>query len=64
MSRPASFTVHARIGDHDGSVVVVLGREAWALRMRVAPGEHRCTPIDHPGPGGQATFTTCAQWAS
>jgi hypothetical protein len=50
MTRPVSLTIHARIGDADGPVVIVRGREAWALRMLIASGERGCTPIDHPGP--------------
>ena len=48
MSRAPSLKLRVRIGD--GPAIVVLGREAWALRMLVAAGERGCTPIDHPGP--------------
>jgi hypothetical protein len=50
MTRPVSLTIRARIGDADGPVVIVRGREAWALRMLMAAGDRGCTPIDHPGP--------------
>lgn len=50
MTRPVSLTIRARVGDADGPVVIVRGREAWALRMLMAAGDRGCTPIDHPGP--------------
>lgn len=50
MTRPVSLTIRVRVGDDNGPVVVVRGREAWALRMLVAAGDRGCTPIDHPGP--------------
>jgi hypothetical protein len=50
MRRSVSLTIRVRIGDADGPVVSVRGREAWALRMLMAAGERGCTPIDHPGP--------------
>jgi hypothetical protein len=49
MSRPA-LTIRVRIGDDDGPVATVRGREAWALLALRAAGEHGCTPIDTPGP--------------
>jgi hypothetical protein len=48
MTRTLSLCV--RIGDGDGPVVVVRGREAWALMALIASGEQGCTPMDHPGP--------------
>jgi hypothetical protein len=30
MRRPIILTIRLRIGDHDGPVVTVRGREAWA----------------------------------
>ena len=50
MTRPVSPTIRVRIGDADGPVVFVRGREAWALRMLMAAGDRGCTPIDYPGP--------------
>lgn len=50
MKRPVSLTIRARVGNADGPVVIVRGREAWALRMLMAAGDCGCTPIDHPGP--------------
>lgn len=49
MTRPVSLTIRARTGD-DGPVVVVRGREAWALMALVAAGERGCTAIDNPRP--------------
>jgi hypothetical protein len=49
MTRPVSLKIHVRIG-HDGPVVTVRGREAWALMALIAAGEHGCRPIDKPGP--------------
>ena len=31
-------------------LIVVFGRERWALECLVAAGAKGCTPIDHPGP--------------
>lgn len=50
MKRSVSLTIRARIGEGDGRVVIVRGREAWALWKLVAAGNRGCTPIDHPGP--------------
>jgi hypothetical protein len=50
MTHTVSCTIHARIGDPDGPVVIVRGREAWALRMLIAAGKRGCTPIVTPGP--------------
>ena len=50
MSRTISLSICVRIDDGDGPVVVVRGREAWALLALIAAGEQGCTPIDHPGP--------------
>jgi hypothetical protein len=50
MTRPVSLTVRVRVGDDDGPVVTIRGREAWALLALMAAGERGCTPIDHPGP--------------
>jgi hypothetical protein len=50
MRRSVSLTIRVRIGDADGPVVSVRGREAWTLRMLMAAGKRGCTPIDHPGP--------------
>jgi hypothetical protein len=50
MTRAVALTIRVRIGDADGAMVTVRGREAWALRMLMAAGELGCTPIDHPGP--------------
>jgi len=50
MTRAVALTIRVRIGDDDGPVVAVRGREAWALMALIAAGERGCTPIDHPGP--------------
>jgi hypothetical protein len=50
MTRAVSLTVRVRVGDDDGPVVTIRGREAWALLALMAAGERGCTPIDHPGP--------------
>lgn len=50
MNRRAPLILHARVGDDDGPVVIVRGREAWALLALQAAGEHGCTPINTPGP--------------
>ena len=50
MTRPVMLTIRARIGDDDGPVVTVRGREAWALLALIAAGEEGCTPLDTPGP--------------
>jgi hypothetical protein len=50
MTRAVSLTIYIRIGDDDGRLVTVRGREAWALLALQAAGERGCTPIDHPGP--------------
>jgi hypothetical protein len=50
MTRAVSLTIRARIGDDDGPVVTVVGREAWALLALMTAGERGCTPIDTPGP--------------
>jgi hypothetical protein len=50
MTRPTQLTLRVRIGDASGPVVIVRGREAWALRALIAAGERGCTPIDMPGP--------------
>jgi hypothetical protein len=50
MTRPVSLTIRIRIGDDNGPLVTVRGREAWALLALQAAGERGCTPIDHPGP--------------
>jgi hypothetical protein len=49
MTRAVSLTVRVRVGDDDGPVVTIRGREAWALLALMAAGERGCTPIDHPG---------------
>jgi hypothetical protein len=50
MTGAVSLTVRVRVGDDDGPVVTIRGREAWALLALMAAGERGCTPIDHPGP--------------
>jgi hypothetical protein len=50
MTRAVSLTICIRVGDHNGPLVTVRGREAWALLALQAAGERGCTPIDHPGP--------------
>jgi hypothetical protein len=50
MTRPVTLTIRARIGNDDGPVVMVRGREAWALLALIAAGERGCTPVDTPGP--------------
>lgn len=49
-SRAKPMSIRVRIGDDDGAVVTVKGREAWALLSLVAAGERGCTPIDNPAP--------------
>jgi hypothetical protein len=36
--------------DDDGSIVVAIGREAWALASLIEAGERGCTPIEQPAP--------------
>lgn len=36
--------------DNDDAVLVVKGRDAWALSELMSAGENGCTPIDTPGP--------------
>jgi hypothetical protein len=48
--KPTALSVRARIGDADGPVVIVQGREAWALLTLKRAGDSGCTPIDAPGP--------------
>lgn len=50
MTRPVLLTIRVRIGDDDGPVVSVRGREAWALLLLRAAGDRGCTPLDTPGP--------------
>ena len=50
MTRTVALSIRVRIGNDDGSVVMAVGREAWALMALIAAGERGCTPIDHPGP--------------
>jgi hypothetical protein len=50
MTRPIMPTIRVRIGDADGQVVIVRGREAWALLALLAASERGCTPIENPGP--------------
>jgi hypothetical protein len=50
MTRGATLAIHVRIGDDDGQVMTVRGREAWALLALQSAGERGCTPIDHAGP--------------
>lgn len=47
--RPA-LTIQVRLSDHDGPVLTICGREAWALLSLVGAGKRGCTPIDNPGP--------------
>ena len=42
------LTVKAQIDG--GRMVVVRGRDAWALLELKAANDNGCTPIDHPGP--------------
>ncbi|RDW13764.1 winged helix domain-containing protein [Paracoccus thiocyanatus] len=43
-----AFTI--RDGEADPRVVVVKGRDRWALEHLMQAGPRGCTPIDHPGP--------------
>ncbi len=43
-----AFTI--RDGAADPRVVVVKGRDRWALENLMRAGPRGCTPIDHPGP--------------
>lgn len=43
-----AFTI--RDGEADPRVVVVKGRDRWALENLMQAGPRGCTPIDHPGP--------------
>ncbi|MDI3336648.1 hypothetical protein QKW60_09535 [Defluviimonas aestuarii] len=36
--------------DGTENIIMVNGRERWALECLIAAGEIGCTPIDHPGP--------------
>ena len=42
--------LRARIGDENGPIITVKGREAWALDQLVQAGDRGCTPIDQPAP--------------
>jgi hypothetical protein len=42
------LTVKAQVDG--GRIVVVRGRDAWALLELKAANDNGCTPIDHPGP--------------
>ena len=42
--------IRVRIGSSDGSVVSLIGRDAWAFRQLKNADLRGCTPIDHPGP--------------
>jgi hypothetical protein len=42
------LTVKAQLDG--GQVIVVRGRDAWALLELKAANDNGCTPIDHPGP--------------
>jgi hypothetical protein len=42
--------IRVRIGSSDGTVVSLIGRDAWALRRLKSANARGCTPIDHPGP--------------
>ena len=50
MTRPVSLTIRVHIGDANGPVVTVRGREAWSLRILIAAGALGCLPVDHPAP--------------
>lgn len=43
-----AFTI--RDGEADPRVVIVKGRDRWALENLMRAGPKGCTPIDHPGP--------------
>lgn len=43
-----AFTI--RDGAQDPRVVIVKGRDRWALENLLRAGSGGCTPIDHPGP--------------
>jgi hypothetical protein len=42
------LTIKAQV--KGGKVIVVRGRDAWALLELKATNDNGCTPIDHPGP--------------
>ena len=48
--KPTAVTIRVRVGDANGHVITVQGREAWALLALKSAGENGCTPIDVPGP--------------
>ncbi|RDW12092.1 hypothetical protein DIE28_15580 [Paracoccus thiocyanatus] len=39
-----------RDGEADPRIIVVKGRDRWALENLMQAGPRGCTPIDHPGP--------------
>jgi hypothetical protein len=43
-----AFTI--RDGEADPRIIVVKGRDRWALENLMRAGPRGCTPIDHPGP--------------
>ncbi len=43
------LTLKIRIGS-DGPLVILRGREGWALQQLQAANNDGCTPIDHTGP--------------
>jgi len=42
------LTLRIQIGN--GPMVILRGRDAWALQLLKAANDNGCTPIDHPGP--------------
>jgi hypothetical protein len=48
MMQSQILTVKAQL--NGGNVIVVRGRDAWALLELVNANDNGCTPIDHPGP--------------
>lgn len=45
---PLAFTI--RDGTTDPRIIIVKGRDRWALECLMRAGPKGCTPIDYPGP--------------
>ena len=51
MNKP-KFQMTVQLSETNGGTRILLltGRDAWALRELISAGEQGCTPITHPGP--------------